>query len=191
MGNISAYFIWGSCKGSIGAFSLQGCGFEGLVLDVVWLTLDITVVSMCTTYWKGTAAEWCPQSVRIFTLLAQFSLSHTHIHTQTHTHTHTAIVLGSELTVWYEIGAVLCLAWRSKWLLWRCTGNSRCTGCVMASRDWPLVSPCEICGERCGIMRGFSPWTAVLLCQYHSTHSSYSLCCQKDERSKPGDIQTL
>jgi len=57
MGNISAYGIWGSCKGFVAAFSLLGCGVEGVVLDLVWLTLDITVVSMCTTYWNRTAAE--------------------------------------------------------------------------------------------------------------------------------------
>ena len=27
-------------------------GLRGVVLDLVWLTLDITLVSMCTTYWK-------------------------------------------------------------------------------------------------------------------------------------------
>jgi hypothetical protein len=26
-------------------------------LDLVWPTLDITVINMCTTYWNGTAAE--------------------------------------------------------------------------------------------------------------------------------------
>jgi len=57
MGHISAYGIWGSCKGSVGAFSLLGCGVEGIVLDLVWPTLDITVINMYATYWKGTAAE--------------------------------------------------------------------------------------------------------------------------------------
>jgi hypothetical protein len=55
LGNGKHLIVWyvGFYKCSVGAFSLLGCGVEGFVLDLVWLTLDITAVSMCT----GTATE--------------------------------------------------------------------------------------------------------------------------------------
>jgi len=77
VGNISAYGMWGSCKGSVAAFSLLGCGVEGVVLKLVWLILDITVVSMCTTYWNGTAADARKVYLHSFLNSLSLSLSHT------------------------------------------------------------------------------------------------------------------